>query len=187
MLIKPCPRCGAMISYGVQYCATCAPIAMAERKAAQERKAEYKRKQYNKSYNHKRDPKYSAFYRSKDWRMLSRAFMQHAGYKCQAKLEGCQRIAAEVHHIESIQTDVGWTRRLDWDNLEAVCTSCHNRRHKRWTAGNKVKQDGIIDLRTIVKGNTGGGQDSADHFGDNGYRGSSLQQKLPTEFKIGRR
>ncbi|MBQ9991935.1 MAG: HNH endonuclease [Firmicutes bacterium] len=34
-------------------------------------------------------------------------------------------MAVEVHHTKPIQTEESWDKRLDWDNLEAVCTSCH--------------------------------------------------------------
>lgn len=43
-LLKACPRCKRMIPHGLPYCAECAPIAEAERAAAREHKAEYKRK-----------------------------------------------------------------------------------------------------------------------------------------------
>ena len=148
MLLKACPRCKRMIPHGLPYCATCAPIAAAQRAEAQERKAEYRRKKYNQQYNRQRDPKYLTFYRSKDWRVTSRAKLQEAGYKCQAKLQGCQGLAVEVHHIKAIQTAEGWELRLDWDNLEAVCTACHNGRHQRF---NTKPADGVLDMREILK------------------------------------
>lgn len=148
-LLKACPRCRQLIPHGLPYCTACAPIAEAERKAKQEHKAEYLAKKYNKEYNKRRDPKYLTFYRSKAWKMTSRAKLQDCGYKCEAKLEGCQRIACEVHHIKPIQTQEGWELRLEWDNLEALCTACHNGRHpdKR-----KRKADpDVLDMREIIK------------------------------------
>lgn len=148
--LKPCPRCKKLIPNGVPYCPECKPQAEADREEARERKAEYLRRKYNKRYNAGRDPKYTAFYNSKAWRATSRAKLQSVSYECQASLEGCQRIACEVHHIEAIQTPKGWDRRLEWENLEALCTSCHNGRHpekfKRRPTG-----DGVIDLRNIEK------------------------------------
>ena len=149
MLMKACPRCKRMIPHGLPYCADCAPIAEAQRAEAQERKAEYKRKKYNRDYNRQRDPKYLTFYRSKEWKITSRARLQAAGYKCQAKLEGCQGLAVEVHHTKPIQTEEGWERRLDWDNLEPVCTACHNGRHQRFKQ--KAGEDGVLDMREIMK------------------------------------
>lgn len=149
MLLKACPRCKQLIPHGLSYCSTCAPVAEAERQAKQERRAEYLSKKYNKKYNSRRDPKYLTFYRSKDWRMTSRAKLSAAGYKCEAMLQGCTGLAVEVHHTQPIQTEEGWERRLDWDNLEAVCTSCHNGRHPE--KGRRRQTPGVVDLREIKK------------------------------------
>ena len=139
MALHPCPRCKTLIPVGVQYCEACRPLADAQAQEAMERKRAYKSKQYAKQYNARRDPKYLTFYRSKDWQLLSRTYLQRAGYKCQARLEGCKGLAVEVHHIKPIQTPEGWDLRIDWDNLEAVCTSCHNARHGgRWKKVNRT-------------------------------------------------
>lgn len=148
MLLKACPRCKRMIPHGMAYCRDCAPIAEAQRADAQERKAQHNRKKYNQKYNRQRDPKYLAFYRSKEWKITSRTKLQQAGYKCEAKLPGCTRLAVEAHHIKPIQTAEGWDLRLDWDNLEAVCTSCHNNRHQRFK---KKQEDGVLDMREIMR------------------------------------
>lgn len=149
MILKPCPRCRKMIPSGVPYCPDCKPIAEAERAEKAERKAAYMRKKYNKSYNSRRDPKYLAFYRSKDWRLTSRSKLQAVGYKCEAKLQGCTGLAVEVHHIKPIQTEEGWELRLEWTNLEAVCTACHNGRHPE--KFKKQEDPGVIDLRKIKR------------------------------------
>jgi 5-methylcytosine-specific restriction protein A len=148
-IVKSCPKCGRTIPHGWSYCPDCKPIAEAEREAARERKAEYLRKKYNARYNARRDPKYSTFYRSKAWRATSRAKLQSVGYQCEGKLAGCQGIACEVHHIKPIQTPQGWDMRLEWDNLEALCTSCHNGRHPE--KFQRRQDDGIIDLRTVER------------------------------------
>lgn len=144
MALHPCPRCKKLIPVGVNYCDACRP--QVERQAAEaiERRAELKRKKYNS----KRDPKYLTFYRSKDWKLTSRAKLSAASYKCEAKLDGCTHLAVEVHHIKPIQTPEGWGLRLEWNNLEALCTNCHNKRHARFK---KQPQDGIIDLRTVKR------------------------------------
>ena len=144
-VMKPCPRCKRMMPYGTAYCKDCAPIAKAELEAIKERNSKKKAQQYNR----RRDSKYLTFYRSKDWKLQSRAKLQSVGYKCEARLPGCQGLAVETHHIKPIQTPEGWDERLKWENLEAVCTSCHNGRHPE-----KLKrqhQEGVIDLRTIDK------------------------------------
>lgn len=147
MAMHPCPRCGQLIPVGVTYCEGCRPVAEAQAAEAMERRRAYKRQKYSSIYNRRRDPKYLAFYRSKEWRLLSRTYLQRAGYKCQAKLEGCTGLAVEVHHKDPIQTAKGWGARLDWENLEAVCTSCHNKRHPE--KFKKSAEPGVIDLRKI--------------------------------------
>lgn len=149
MAVKPCPRCGCMIPAGSSYCLTCKPIAEADAEAARTRKMEYNRQKCNRSYNIRRDPKYSAFYRSKAWRAQSRAKLQSVGYRCEVKADGCTGLAVEVHHIKPIQTPEGWERRLDWYNLEAVCTACHNARHPG--RFKRKQDDDVIDLRTLAR------------------------------------
>ena len=149
MPLKPCPRCKRMISYGPTYCPDCLPLVEAERLEAQERKAAYRAKKYNKEYNQRRDPKYVAFYRSKPWKMTSRAKLQQCGYRCEARLEGCGRVACEVHHIKPLKTPEGWEQRLEWSNLMGVCIQCHNildgKNFKR------KEDEGVIDLRTVER------------------------------------
>lgn len=148
MAVHICPRCKQQfIPVGVQYCDTCRPEA--EAALEQYRLDNLRRKQ--QKYNRRRDPKYQAFYRSKEWRTLSPTFLQQAGYKCQAKEHhpDCNGIAVEVHHIEHIQTPEGWERRLDWDNLLAVSTPCHNVRHPE--KGKAQTPAGVIDLRNVKR------------------------------------
>lgn len=148
MAVHPCPRCKKLIPVGVAYCDDCRPLADQQAAEAIERRAEYKRKKYNAQYNSKRDPKYLTFYRSKDWKLTSKTKLQTVAYKCEAQLEGCTHLAVEVHHIKPIQTPEGWDRRMDWDNLEALCINCHNKRHARFK---KKAQNGVIDLRTVKR------------------------------------
>ena len=148
-LLKACPKCKKLIPQGQAHCATCAPIVEAARQAKQELRTEQLRKAYNKNYNARRDPKFLTFYRSKAWKMTSRSKLQAAGYKCEAKLEGCTRVACEVHHIKPIQTEEGWELRLAWDNLEALCTACHNGRHPE--KGKRKTDPGVLDMREIQK------------------------------------
>ena len=145
MLMKTCPRCKRMMAYGPTYCKECTPIAMAELEAIKERNAKMKMQRYNS----RRDPKYLTFYRSTDWKRQSRAKLESVQYKCEARLSGCQFYAVEVHHIKPIQTQEGWDKRLEWENLEAVCTSCHNGRHPEKLR--RHQDDGVIDMRTVKR------------------------------------
>lgn len=124
MLLKSCSRCGNLIPYGATYCSVCKPIVEAEREA----RLQESRRKSNREYNKRRDPKYTRFYNSIEWRTLSAKYMQDVGYRC----EKCKSIASQVHHIKAIQTPEGWELRLDYDNLELLCTTCHNKEHNRF-------------------------------------------------------
>ena len=119
MLLKVCPRCHQFMNYGKMYCEKCAPIVAAER--------EERRKQANQRYNRKRDKKYEQFYNGKRWRVTSKKFLDS-----HPKCVWCGDIATEVDHIEEIKTPSGWARRYDESNFRALCTDCHNKRHKRF-------------------------------------------------------
>lgn len=129
MLLKPCNRCGKLVPYGQSYCKDCTPIVEAEREA---RRLEAKR-DGDRRYNKKRDPKYSRFYNSIEWRTLSLKYTQDKQYRC----EVCKDIGSEVHHKKPIQTPEGWELRLDYDNLELLCKKCHNDRHDRFKKKNR--------------------------------------------------
>ena len=149
MTLHPCPRCKTLIPVGVQYCDNCRPVAEAQAEEAKQRRRNFKRAKYNKEYNKRRDPKYPAFYRSKEWRLLSRTKLQACGYKCEAGLDGCTGLAVEVHHIKPIKTQEGWDQRLEWDNLQGVCIACHNKLDGK--TFQKKKEPGVIDMRDLKK------------------------------------
>ena len=143
MIYKPCPRCKRLIPSGMSYFPECRPIAEQAIMEKREHNRELRRKKY------KRRPKTecAVFYRSKEWRMTSRAKLESVGWKCEAHIdEACTGTAVEVHHIKPIQTEEGWNLRLDWDNLEAVCTHCHNLRHPEKL---HRPQPGVIDLSRL--------------------------------------
>lgn len=125
MLLKTCGRCGRLIPYGRGYCSDCTPVVEAEREA---RRLEAQRRS-NKRYNAKRDPKYVRFYNGADWRALSAKRLADSGYRCDC----CGAVASDVDHIVPIQTPEGWERRFDYNNLQSLCISCHNKKHKRFT------------------------------------------------------
>ena len=119
MLIKKCARCGALVPYGVKWCESCKPDAEAEEQAAKAARLARADK--------KRADEVTKFYRSKEWLTLSKAYLQIVGYRC----ERCGRIAECVHHKHYMRRPGGWERRLDWDNLEALCGECHAVEHGR--------------------------------------------------------
>ena len=124
MLLKSCGRCGDLIPYGASYCSRCKPIVEAEREA----RLRASRLNSNRKYNKTRDPKYTRFYNSGEWRGLSAKRLQDDGYIC----AWCKGIATEVDHIEEIRTPEGWERRLDYSNTRSLCHDCHDKRHNRF-------------------------------------------------------
>lgn len=125
MLDKLCRRCKKIIKYPNTYCEVCKEIKDKEKEEVNKKYS----KEANKKYNKKRDPKYTKFYNSPDWKIrLAPKYMADKGYKC----EVCGAIASEVHHKIPIKTDEGWERRLDYNNLKALCLDCHNNEHNRF-------------------------------------------------------
>lgn len=147
MVSKPCPRCKKLIPAGLQYCDTCKPIAEAQLEDMRRHNAAKKMR----AYNAKRDPKYAAFRNSKAWRDTSKAKLRAIGYKCEARLPGCTGLAVEVHHIKPISTPGGWAARLEWANLEGVCTACHNGRHPEKGKRQAANRAGALDMANILK------------------------------------
>ena len=114
-------RCGRLLPYGVRLCPTCQAAKDLDDKKRLQKRNRDRQKKYN--------PKYKNFYRSTNWIRLSRSYAQSRGYRC----ERCGEIGENVHHKIPIQTDEGWEKRLDFDNLELLCVRCHNKAHKRFT------------------------------------------------------
>lgn len=129
MLLESCRRCGTLIPYGLKYCIVCLPIVQEEREA----RLQESRRANNRKYNKERDPKYSRFYNSIEWRTLSAKRLQDDGYRCQ----WCGKIATEVDHIVEIKSPEGWERRLDYTNTRSLCKDCHNKRHNRFIKRDK--------------------------------------------------
>lgn len=118
-----CPKCGKLrpIGRGSGLCESCA----AKRARDRSEKRDWAR-EYETRVN-REDPRYRAFYRSKQWRMLSRSYAVEMGHKC----EECGKFGTDVHHVVPIQTEEGWRRRFDRKNLRLLCVSCHNKAHGR--------------------------------------------------------
>lgn len=68
-----------------------------------------------------------SFYHSQQWRSTQRAYMISKNYIC----ERCGKVASIVHHKTYITPgnihDPNIT--LNWDNLEALCSTCHQNEH----------------------------------------------------------
>lgn len=122
--MKLCARCQKLIQAPNRYCDEC--------KVKVEKQIEEYKQKSNSRYNRQRDEKYSKFYNSKAWRTLSKKYItkHYLCEECQneAKLKNEHTIclAEEVHHIQPIKTPEGWERRLDWNNLKALCHTHHD-------------------------------------------------------------
>lgn len=128
VIVKYCPICKRQMPYGKTYCDKCEGIAKTRLTEARARRA--------RQYNRQRDSKYTRFYHSSDWQRLRAAKLSECGYLCEeCKAHGVTTIAEDVHHIVPIRED--WDRRLDIDNLMAVCVSCHNKIERRGGGGDK--------------------------------------------------
>lgn len=69
------------------------------------------------------------FYHSKEWQKLRKLALQRDDYLCQECLKrGDITPATTVHHIKPLRIDK--TDALKLENLETVCTACHNRLHR---------------------------------------------------------
>lgn len=106
-----------------------------------ELKKEYK-KNYD-SFRYERDSMYITFYNSKEWKDARRSSMLRHDTLCQECLRnGSYTKADVVDHIVELRDD--WDRRLDQDNLEPLCHTCHNIktiREKENRLSNKVKDE----------------------------------------------
>jgi 5-methylcytosine-specific restriction protein A len=84
--------------------------------------------------------RYSEFYNSKEWKALRNYKWGMANGLCEHCLKkGIVRQAREVHHIVPIEED--WNKRLDIDNLVALCNDCHNFEHLRISPLQKFLKD----------------------------------------------
>ena len=65
--------------------------------------------------------RFNRFYCSKEWRKLREVKLMNEHGIC----EECEKAyATEVHHVESLEDN--FDRRLDYDNLQALCKPCHS-------------------------------------------------------------
>jgi 5-methylcytosine-specific restriction protein A len=90
----------------------------------------------NKTYHEK----YNSFYNSAEWKALRNYKWGIANGLCEHCLKkGIVRQAREIHHIVPIEED--WSKRLDYDNLLALCSDCHNFEHLRISPLQKFLKD----------------------------------------------
>lgn len=87
-------------------------------------------KQHETKYYNKyiRDKHSTSFYKSKEWKQTRQLVLMRDNYLCQSCLKQDRVVpAVMVHHIVELKQD--WNKRLDLNNLESMCNSCHNKVH----------------------------------------------------------
>lgn len=89
-------------------------------------------KRYNQEVRQNRyNGEYTAFYNTTAWKKIRKQVLLRDDYLCQHCL--AKGIVNDkdliVHHKIELKRD--WSKRLDMENLEAVCVSCHNKIHKK--------------------------------------------------------
>lgn len=140
MIVKMCAKCKKVIEYPNRYCSKCQKIV--------DEQAEEIKKRSNIRYNKTRDPRLVKFRKSDEWQRLKNKYLQDLqqkygdvkyAYKCEDCIEENKKnsaykiqLAEEVHHLEFIETPEGWLRRLDYNNLRALCHMHHDKRHNRF-------------------------------------------------------
>lgn len=105
-LYTTCCNCGTRIPYRTKRCDKC-------------------HSEWQKIREQHRDKDIKRFRNSKWWKKKAKQVMKESHYQCQlCKYNGIVKVADEVHHI--IPLSVDFEKRLDDDNLIALCESCHD-------------------------------------------------------------
>ena len=87
-------------------------------------------KRYNKTRYSEDNIDYTTFYNSAAWKRTREQALIRDMYLCQQCLKDgiVNDKQLIVHHKIEIKED--WKKRLELENLETVCTQCHNKIHK---------------------------------------------------------
>lgn len=96
-----------------------------------------------------------AFYLSPAWRSCRASYLKKVGGLCERCLQdGLYNAAVIVHHKQHITpqniTDPRIT--LSFDNLEALCWSCHEKEHKGRQRRYRVDADGRVVAQDVGEG-----------------------------------
>lgn len=88
-----------------------------------------------------------AFYNSKAWKDVSKAYMTSKHYIC----ERCGGVAEICHHKTYLTPDNITCPyvALDFDNLEALCIDCHNREHTATKDGSIASFDEAGQVKQV--------------------------------------
>lgn len=101
------------------------------------------------------EPYARAFYLSAAWRSCRAAYLKKAGGLCERCLRQGLYVPADiVHHKRHITPDNITDPRvtLSFDNLEALCWSCHEKEHKGRQRRYTVDQEGHVIAQDAAEG-----------------------------------
>lgn len=101
------------------------------------------------------EPYARAFYLSAAWRSCRAAYLKKAGGLCERCLRNGLYVPADiVHHKRHITPDNITDPRvtLSFDNLEALCWSCHEKEHKGRQRRFTVDQEGHVIAQDAAEG-----------------------------------
>lgn len=104
--------CRVLVPYNEKFC----------EKHERKRNSDYDRYEYRKKIG----GKYFKFYKTTQWRKLSTSFRLKNPVCKGCLTKNVIRKADVVDHIQPIRTPEGWRNRLNEDNLQSLCHSCHH-------------------------------------------------------------
>lgn len=88
------------------------------------------RLQQSRQYDKTRDKQTTSFYKSREWQRFRLMILNDRMHLCEiCQQHGELNAADTVHHVIELKDD--WSKRLDSDNVQAICRACHNRIHER--------------------------------------------------------
>ena len=67
-----------------------------------------------------------SFYNKQAWRKLSRVYLRRHPLCCECEKENILTSSVHCDHIVPITKDK--SKALKWENLQALCLSCHNKK-----------------------------------------------------------
>lgn len=87
------------------------------------------------------------FYNSREWNSIR----QQVLYDCNFTCRDCGGIAEEVHHEEvlTLENVNDPNISLNIEKLAPLCTSCHNRRHKRFSSAKHVRKEKVQTVYVV--------------------------------------
>lgn len=98
-------------------------------------------KEYNKRVRYsKPNSKYSKFYHTPEWRKTRKAKLLETPYCEVCMREGITRPAQLVHHVIELKDPQGWELRLDMDNLQSICYTCHNKVEHKYSTHRRTNK-----------------------------------------------